>query len=124
MPAPALAPRQADAVWLAQLTQRSEQLLRVLLSAMANARDLGQADHARCFDRALRELHSLQRQVAYHSARMDEPGLVASERERLARALVLSGARLDYVAQSTARCSDEGVRVGHGQTRVETTFER
>ena len=113
-----------DQVWLEELSERAEQLTRVLLSAMAAARDEGQVDHARCFDRALHELTSLKRQVAFHSTRAFDVASPAAVRERHTRALLLSRARLDFVAQSTARCGSDGEPITHGQTRVETTIPR
>ncbi len=107
----------------AQLATRAEQLARLLLSAMSAAHDQGELANARCFDGALKELHSLQRQVAFHGERVLDPALAAPDRERHTRALVLNNARLDYVAQSTSRCGDADASVKHGQTRVETYFE-
>ncbi len=113
-----------DAAWLEELSERADQLTRVLLSAMAAARDEGQVAHARCFDRALHELTSLKRQVAFHSTRALDATSAYDVRERHARALLLSRARLDFVAQSTARCGSDGAPLAHGQTRVETTIPR
>jgi len=118
-PAPTL-----DTAWLGRLSRRAEQLSRVLLHALYAARDERKLQNADCFDRALTELHGLQRQVAFHGERLLAGKLEPNVRERHVRALTLASARLDYVAGSTARCGLDDVQVAHGRTRVETTFAR
>jgi hypothetical protein len=103
------------------LSRRIERLLPVLMSSLAAARREREGELVRCFDRAVSELHSLRRQLAYHAQRRalaNEP----SERARHSRALTVLAQRVDELAHSGESCFTDGVWLPPGKTRVDVVF--
>jgi len=110
-----------DYDWVDSLERRIGSLLPSLLSSLSAARREREPAMVRCFDRAVSELHGVERQVGYHADRLDVPDELARGRHQ--KALVLLLERVDELAQSRVSCFTDGAVSKPGQTRVEVTYQ-
>jgi hypothetical protein len=110
-----------DYAWVDSLERQIEKLLPTLLGSLAAARREREPTIVRCFDRAISALHSVERQVAYHADRLEEPEL--AKRGRHQKALLLLRGRVEELSQSGVRCFTDGALSQGGQTQVEVSYE-
>lgn len=110
-------PHAVDYAFVEALEQRIAKLLPSLLSSLAAARREREPTLVRCFDRALAQLHGVERQLAYHAERLEVP--LASERDRHQKALFVLEARVRELAQSGISCLTDGALTRANQTEVE-----
>ena len=119
--APRVGTSSVDYDWVDSLERQIEKLLPRLLGSLAAARREREPAIVRCFDRAISALHSVEKQVAYHADRLEEPDL--STRGRHQKALLLLRGRVEELSQSGVRCFTDGALSQGGQTQVEVSYQ-
>jgi hypothetical protein len=107
-----------DYVWVDALERRIDRLLPSLLTSLWAVRREREPALVRCFDRAVSELNSVARQVAYHADRLED----VRERVRHQKALLLLNTRVEDLARTRVDCFTDGAVVAAGKTSVEVVY--
>jgi hypothetical protein len=111
---------QVDYDWVDALERRIGKLLPSLLGSLSAARREREPALVRCFDRAVSELHSVERQVSYHADRLELTDRATLARHR--RALLLLQTRVDELSRSGVSCFTDGTVSRPGETHVEVLY--
>jgi hypothetical protein len=111
---------QVDYDWVDALERRIGKLLPSLLTSLSAVRRERESALVRCFDRAVSELHSVERQVAYHADRLELPD--GSTDARHQKALLLLRTRVDDLSHSGVSCFTDGALSRPGETQVEVLY--